>query len=487
MATSNAKSLKASTFGASSSGGGNRTGGKTGPVSTTSQPDADSVTSTINIPLIKIKDSSKQLPTYHAALQRSAEDYLAAEDLDNIQLELETLLSSVALRYRVLKSEYESLDKDERRIERRSKHGASGADTPIANAGASSSGKRKRDETSSVRKPKHTPASSLKYSKHAKNSPVAPNTDDSLDYVPPSGSHGHGQNRDHHLQKVTLPKNDTPNKFWLSVEPYCMPLTNEDLRLLDDLLEQYSGPLVPPIPELGPHYSSIWAAEDLKEVQQASNPNANSNRLKPQNSASNAMIKKAESIMDECVTGPLTQRLVSALLEEQLIQNPSELSAAAVADSSNSSSENTHSSAQMNFRSLSLLRNCIDIEKRVKKELIEQGILDLNDFPNNDEDEIHAEIKRLIAELSAIAEYNGAALKRLHESAAEEIKRLEIKRKLDTIDQEILEAYKRTMQNKAKRKPLSTEDQQEIYRLTSEQKALSDQLERIQANCFLYE
>ncbi|XP_054730226.1 transcriptional adapter 3 [Anastrepha obliqua] len=486
MATSNAKGLKASAFGASSSGGGNRTGGKTGPVSTASQPDTDATSSAINIPFIKTKDNSKQLPTYHAALQRSTDDHLAAEDLDNIQLELETLLSSVALRYRVLKSEYESLDKDERRNERRTKHGASG-ETPTTNVGTSSSGKRKREETSSVRKPKHTPASSLKHTKHAKNSPVAPNTDDSMDYVPPSGSHGHGQNRDHHLQKVTLPKNDTPNKFWLSVEPYCMPLTNEDLRLLDDLLDQYSGPLVPPIPELGPHYSTIWATEDMKEVQQASNPNANSNRLKPQNTAATSMIKKAESMMDECVTGPLTQRLVSALLEEQLIQNPSELAAAAVADSSNSSSENTHSSAQMNFRSLSLLRNCIDIEKRVKRELIEQGILDLNDFPNNDEDEIHAEIKRLISELSAIAEYNGAALKRLHESAAEEIKRLEIKRKLDTVDQEILEAYKRTMQSKAKRKPLSAEDQQEIYRLTSEQKTLSDQLERIQANCFLYE
>ncbi|XP_053949103.1 transcriptional adapter 3 [Anastrepha ludens] len=486
MATSNAKGLKASAFGASSSGGGNRTGGKTGPVSTASQPDTDATSSAINIPFIKTKDNSKQLPTYHAALQRSTDDHLAAEDLDNIQLELETLLSSVALRYRVLKSEYESLDKDERRNERRTKHGASG-ETPTTNVGTSSSGKRKREETSSVRKPKHTPASSLKHTKHAKNSPVAPNTDDSMDYVPPSGSHGHGQNRDHHLQKVTLPKNDTPNKFWLSVEPYCMPLTNEDLRLLDDLLDQYSGPLVPPIPELGPHYSTIWATEDMKEVQQASNPNANSNRLKPQNTAATSMIKKAESMMDECVTGPLTQRLVSALLEEQLIQNPSELAAAAVADSSNSSSENTHSSAQMNFRSLSLLRNCIDIEKRVKRELIEQGILDLNDFPNNDEDEIHVEIKRLISELSAIAEYNGAALKRLHESAAEEIKRLEIKRKLDTVDQEILEAYKRTMQSKAKRKPLSAEDQQEIYRLTSEQKTLSDQLERIQANCFLYE
>ena len=335
------------------------------------------------------------------------------------------------------------------------------------------SGKRKRDETSLVRKPKHT---TLKQAKNlnAKNSPLAPLTDDSMDYAPGV----HGANRD--MQKPLPAKIDTPNKFWLSVEPYCMPLTNEDLRLLNDLLEQYNGPLVPPIPELGPHYSSVWAAEDLKDIQQISNANTN-NRLKPQNNgAAMNMLKKADSLAGECVTGPLTQRLVSALMEEQLLSNPVDI----VADNSNSSSENTHSSAPMNFRSFSMLRNCIGIEKRVKKELIEQGILDISDFPNNDEDEIHNEIKRLVAELSTIAEYNSNALRRLHDAASEEIKRLDVKRKLDLIDQEILETYKRTLQNKAKRKPLSTEEQQEIYRLTAEQKNLSNQLERMQASAF---
>ncbi|XP_061388045.1 transcriptional adapter 3-like [Musca vetustissima] len=442
-------------------------------------PDTES-SSGLVIPMIKTKDCPKQLPIYSAALGKPAEDYLAAEDLDNIQLELEKLLSSVALRYRVLKLEYENLDKDDKNKDKKSKHslqllGAqAGEKQPTSPATAmTSSGKRKRDETSLVRKPKHT---TLKHAKnlHNKNSPLAAQqTDDSMDCAP--GVHGGATSRD--VQKPIPAKIDTPNKFWLSVEPYCMPLTNEDLRLLDDLMEQYNGPLVPPIPELGPHYSTIWAAEDMKEIQQGSNPNTN-NRLKPQNNGGvNNMLKKADSIVDECVTGPLTQRLVSALMEEQLITNPADV----VADNSNSSSENTHSSAAMSFRSLSMLRNCIGIEKRVKKELIEQGILDISDFPNNDEDEIHAEIKRLVAELSAIAEYNSNALKRLHEAASEEIKRLEVKRKLDAIDQEILETYKRTLQTKAKRKPLSPEEQQEIYRLTAEQKTLSDQLERMQS------
>ncbi|XP_075157363.1 transcriptional adaptor 3 [Haematobia irritans] len=460
-----AKSMKmASSF-------GGKHGGKIGQQQANPEADTEGGSGLLTIPIIKTKDCPKQLPVYTAALNKPAEDFLAAEDLDNIQLELETLLSSVALRYRVLKLEYENLDKDDKNKDKKSKHtlqimGQAGEKQPTSPATSMvNSGKRKRDETSLVRKPKHT---TLKQAKnlHNKNSPLAPQTDDSLDCAPGV----HGVVRD--VQKPVPAKIDTPNKFWLSVEPYCMPLTNEDLRLLDDLMEQYNGPLVPPIPDLGPHYSTLWATEDMKEIQQGSNPNSN-NRLKPQNNGGvNNMLKKADSIVDECVTGPLTQRLVSALIEEQLIPNPVD----AVADNSNSSSENTHSSAPMSFRSLSMLRNCVGIEKRVKKELIEQGILDISDFPNNDEDEIHSEIKRLMSELSAIAEYNSNALKRLHEAATEEIKRLEIKRKLDAIDQELLETYKRTLQNKAKRKPLTPEEQQEIYRLTSEQKALSDQL-----------
>lgn len=41
--------------------------------------------------------------------------------MDAVQLELEQLLSSVALRYRVLKFEYESLDKDEKKDRRSNK------------------------------------------------------------------------------------------------------------------------------------------------------------------------------------------------------------------------------------------------------------------------------------------------------------------------------------------------------------------------------
>lgn len=73
----------------------------------------------------------------------------------------------------------------------------------------------------------------------------------------------------------------------------------------------------------------------------------------------------------ENVTGPLTQRLVSALMEENLVPGDSM--------DSNSGSENTSSDLTSQRSSFPPLRNGICIERRVRKELIEQGILDAED------------------------------------------------------------------------------------------------------------
>lgn len=57
------------------------------------------------------------------------------------------------------------------------------------------------------------------------------------------------------------------------------------------------------------------------------------------------------------------------------------------------------------------------------------------------------------------------------------MKRLEVKRKLDAVDQEIIETYKKVSAAKLKRKPLTKQERDEVFRLTEEQKRLSDLLE----------
>lgn len=109
-------------------------------------------------------------------------------------------------------------------------------------------------------------------------------------------------------------------------------------------------------------------------------------------------------------------------------------------ENSNSSSDVTHSN---NARSaVALLKNGISIERRLRKELIEQGILDADDMPKSQQDdEILSEINRVRTELAVIAEYNSNEIRKLQSMAKDEMKRIEVKRKLDRVDQEVREVF----------------------------------------------
>lgn len=156
-----------------------------------------------------------------AALSRPHDDSMPAEDVDAIQLELELLLSTVSQRARALKTEYEALDREDKR-DRKGKY--------IEKQPSSPSTKRKRDEKKFKDGAKYF-GSQAKVAR-VKNASshsrvVAQHTDDSMDSVPyfPT-NYALREN-----PKLVMPKNDTPNKFWLSVEPYCMPISHEDIKV----------------------------------------------------------------------------------------------------------------------------------------------------------------------------------------------------------------------------------------------------------------
>lgn len=372
-----------------------------------------------------------------SALSKPHDESLPTEELDAIQLELETLLSSVSLRYRALKVEYDYLEDR--------KHQKKNADKEKASS-PSTSGKRKRDDKKSSSKDASRYGHNTKHSKK-NSSPDSPthslHTDPagSVDFVPyPNQSAGHS----HTNPKLLSPKNDIPNKFWLSVEPYCMPITGEDIKLLDDLIDDYSEPLVPSIPELGPHYAIRWTTDDLRDEHDSSNPKSNkraSNTNANPVEAHDLLKKSGDKSMGQGVCGPLTQRVISALLEEDAEMQSDIIgcSDSIAQDGNDSSTENNSSSANRAQCSnlASLLKSGIDVEKRLKKELLDLGILEAHDFAKDKEDEVLNEIKRVRTELQAIAEYNRDELKLLRAAAKEEMKRLEVKRKLDRIDQEV--------------------------------------------------
>lgn len=240
--------------------------------------------------LIKMCENAKYLPRYTAALSKPATDLFPAEELDGAQLELELLLSTVSLRYRSLKSGFDSLDREDKNHKKNEKHTSTAP------------GKRKRDDnTKKTAKEAKAIGQSVKMAKVKVNASGSPahsqHTDDSMDGFPTKNTNTSSTNQQN--PKVMIPKNDIPNKFWLSVEPYCMPITQEDIKLLDELIEEYSGPLVPPIPELGPHYTSQWTTDDLRDEQDNSNQNAKANKRFTNASNSDVinMIKKGDKLM----------------------------------------------------------------------------------------------------------------------------------------------------------------------------------------------
>merc|ERR1719384_910852 len=117
--------------------------------------------------------------------------------------------------------------------------------------------------------------------------------------------------------KPNVPKNETPNRFWSFVEPYCAPITPEDIKLLEDLIkghgdmnEYYR------IPPLGQHYTQRWAKEDIENERQKGTGAGGA--ASEGNGESKVDVKK-EASEEQTPHGELTQRLVAGLIEENLM------------------------------------------------------------------------------------------------------------------------------------------------------------------------
>lgn len=246
------------------------------------------------------------------------------------------------------------------------------------------------------------------------------------------------------------------------------------------------GVLAPQIPELGPHYTGQWGIEDIKEEPDPVSPQLKGKKTSngPQNGDMMRVLRNSKK-MGEGITGPFTQRLVSALMEENIIDGHTTATATTTStENSNSSLENIPNNSNMvHTRSAAnLLKNGIAAERRIRKELIEQGILEAKDAGpqgggQEDVDEVLTEIQKVRSDLMAIGESNTSQLTMLKEVAVNELKRIEIKRKLDDVDHEIIEQYKRLQLAKQKGRSLTKSERDEILRLTEKQQKLSQQLD----------
>ncbi|XP_014488075.1 PREDICTED: transcriptional adapter 3-A [Dinoponera quadriceps] len=400
----------------------------------------------MSLTVLKTVDNSRDLPKYTELLNRTEEEGIQKEDIDALQLELEMLLSSAVVRCRTLQEEITNLSSAEERRDRRSKSGKS----------LSLLDKKVREEKL---KPKEisTKSQSPLHTKLFKQKAVG----NSANQAVPSVHEIARIEGTKDAPKLLLPKNDTPNKFWASVDPYCTDIMPDDIKLLEELIVTHGDTSdFKKIPQLGRHYSLMWAHNDLLQEEDAANPSRE--KKKNRTDVSHLMSKGDKKVNS---IGPLTQRLVSAFLEENVYIG-----------NNNTENKLLRDGDSTVLRDLSI-QNSMNLELRMHKELVEQGILEPDaQKKNQEDDEILAEIKRCQQELSALSSHNVTQLKRLLNLAQEESKRQALKRKISGADNEVIEHYKKLTLAKQMKMPLTKKDQDKAWACLRARENLLEQL-----------
>ncbi|RWS30231.1 transcriptional adapter 3-like protein [Leptotrombidium deliense] len=397
-------------------------------------------------------DHSRVCPRYSSVLNRSEEEGIGLEDLDALQLELETLLVSVVKRQAQLESEMESL--------------ANWQDKPKDKKSAISEISGKRSKITEERPAKKIRESPTYISPTSSSS--SSSSSSKSHSVKPKSKNLKVQEYDSPAVPAHVPvvRNDVPDKFWSFVKGYCAPVTQENVQVLEDMLKAYEDESEYfKVPNLGKHYTLKWAQEDRWDKKDDPKNSSNdkkkglspSNNVSPNDSRKSAKNNKNKDIKvdtDKCTFGALTQRLVSCLIEENLMSSQS-LGSEGDFDLDLAGKNGNGDKSQL-FKNVNF-GNTAQLEKRIKKELEEHGLLDSDDFITNDiqlnnEDEVLEELTRCQNELKAVQAENQGQLKRLLSITKREISMQELNKKLENADNEVIEAYRRILNAKQKKR-----------------------------------
>lgn len=411
-------------------------------------------------------DHVKQCPRYTAILSRGESESVGLEELDVIQADLETLLANAGKRLKVLENEMQILTNWQEKSgeikpqANKVKGGKVQPDTP-SKRGKGADDKPSKKFKDSLGKPTVPIASKLK-TKFSQMKP--PEHVDHIETVP--------------LEIPKLPKNNAVNKFWAAVEPYCADITSDDMKFLEELLRSHEDDAdyfkVPPI---GMHYTEKWAEEDMIEEQkQGAKLNDKRNGVADTNGSTTLLNTAEGGLHDESPFGPLTQRLVSALIEENIMTPIDE-----EMDDVEPDTESLNESAAISPKELAKqlnLGNPAHLEKRIKRELEEQGILDFDEEEEDDEnDEILRELRAKQAELKAVCQHNIIATKKLYKLAKDEMAKQELKRKIAASDTEVMEAYRKVQLAKQKKKTPTKKEREAVIKALKDREQLMKSLD----------
>lgn len=414
-------------------------------------------------------DNARMCPFFTTLVSRSLDEGIAPNELDLLQSDLETLLAAANRRIRLLDAETKVLvdwaeKKDKKVVKQR--------ELEILNS--LTSFKRARpmsDERGSKRQKQEDPKSS-----HALSQPVG---------RPKSKQLGSKEIETVEEENSGIKsKSDTSNRFWTTVEPYCADITMEDLKFLEDSMKSLDDEQeFYKIPSLGKHYSEKWAQEDLIEELNEGTKTHDKRRGALTNSENtdkaaevSSMLKRADSsgVQTEedvqCPFGALTQRLVSALVEQNIIAPVPDQSLCNVRESATTRSGNNPPRTPVKAPHVPHTRT---LEARIKEELVFQGLLDTDDEGIEDNgDEVLAELKRHQNELRSLIVKNRQVKQELCKLAQDEMRRQELRHKGQIADAEVMEVYRKIMACKQKRKSPTKKEKDSAWKALREREAI---------------
>ncbi|KAG0056913.1 Transcriptional regulator [Gryganskiella cystojenkinii] len=267
------------------------------------------------------------------------------------------------------------------------------------------------------------------------------------------------KNSDHHTEKSQKPMpkvqevqedfskvkvaNQVPiATFWASMDPYFRPFTESD-RII---LEEEGDPITPlMIPPLGKHYIDAWAEEDrsLMPFEGFESRRNSVDSLKDTAPSRNLVNSTPFELTDENLEqdevscGPLTERLLSSLIAEEVIE-PKEVK-------DDEDEQNTVQSGPQNYA---------ELEERMKRELRYIGLLgneEIN-WDAREDDEISITLRSLQKELRDVMKVNKSRKQRLLGLVNNHLAYQEYNTILDDLDKQVEQGYlKRIRNTKAKK------------------------------------
>ncbi|XP_018010583.1 transcriptional adapter 3 isoform X2 [Hyalella azteca] len=426
----------------------------------------------LTLPIMAAVDHIKFLPRY---TNLCSGETISMEELDNLQLELELLASSMLVRQSALTEQVTIIEQMEK-----------GKIVPRPQV---SPGKRVRTDGDTLQRPSKKAREASKARDSTPGlapAPVAHATPPPPPSKVPKVKCSIVRNEplfdvpDLPAAEVPRPppsRNDITNRFWAMVDTYCQELTADDIKALEDLIAAHNDdPDVYKIQALGKHYTLRWAQEDLVDEQKESSSKLNENSSSKKKSSSNGDVpdkllrevdlNHSSSADDAATLGPIAQRLLAGLVDER---GPCE----------NSENKVGLGVGRPGFlRSLGL-GNGAGLEKRLRKELQEHGIMDADHINQDEDDEILQELKRCQSELRAVSAHNRTQLNRLLKLARDALYRHDLKKKLRDAEAKVIEAHKNLASMRVKKKPPSKRDKEAAWKAIKEREVIVRQLDTL--------